>query len=131
MRRTPSADAAISARMSPTFCSGKRELRKKIRSAASLVTPASISLVGGTMMPSWKMSVVSGLIEPGAHAADVGEMRPAHHEAAAPAFMEHRRQQHLVVGVRDRAARAVAVVVPVEVARPHRLGREVARRPGR
>jgi hypothetical protein len=33
-------------------------------SVASLVLPASISLVGGTMMPSWKMSVVSGLIEP-------------------------------------------------------------------
>ena len=33
-------------------------------SVASLVAPASISLVGGMMMPSWKMSEVSGLIEP-------------------------------------------------------------------
>jgi hypothetical protein len=64
MRFTPSAALAISARMSPMFCSGKRELRKKIFSVPSLVTPASISLVGGTMMPSWKMSVVSGLIDP-------------------------------------------------------------------
>ena len=50
--------------MSPRLWSGKRELRWKISSAASLVRPASISLVGGTMMPSWKMSVVSGLIDP-------------------------------------------------------------------
>jgi hypothetical protein len=62
----------------------------------------------------------------GAQAADVGEMRPAHDEAAAPAVVEHRRQQYLVVGMRDGAARAVAVVVPVEVARPHGVGREVA-----
>ena len=33
--------------------------------AAALVSPAAISFVGGTMMPSWKMSVASGLIDPG------------------------------------------------------------------
>ncbi len=34
-------------------------------SAASFVTPAAISRVGGMMMPSWKMSVASGLMDPG------------------------------------------------------------------
>ena len=126
MRFTPSAALAISARMSPTFCSGKRELRKKIFSVASLVTPASIEL--GRRDDDAFLEDVRGVgaDRAGAHAADVGEMRPAHDEAAAPAVVEDRRQQHLVVGMGDRAARAVAVVVPVEIALAHGVGREVA-----
>ena len=34
-------------------------------SAASFTTPAATRRVGGMMMPSWKMSVVSALMEPG------------------------------------------------------------------
>jgi hypothetical protein len=62
----------------------------------------------------------------GAQPADVGEMRPGHHQRDPPTFVEGRRQQHLVIGMRDGAVGAVAVVVPVHVARPHALGREVA-----
>ena len=50
--------------MSPTLWSGKRELRWKMASVASFVTPAATSFVGGIMMPSWKISVASGLIDP-------------------------------------------------------------------
>ena len=126
MRFTPSAALAISARMSPTFCSGKRELRKKILSVASLVVPG-VDQLGRRDDDAFLEDVGGvGADRAGAQAADVGEMRPAHDEAAAPAVMEHRRQQHLVVGMRDRAARAVAVVVPVEVALAHGVGREVA-----
>ena len=52
-------------------------------------------------------------------------MRPAHHEGAAAAGVEHGSEQHLVVRVGHRAARAVAVIVPVEIARLHRVGREM------
>ena len=55
----------------------------------------------------------------GAEAADIGEMRPGHHECDAAPVVEDRRDQHLVVGMRDGAARAVAVVVPVDVAGLH------------
>ncbi len=60
----------------------------------------------------------------GVQAADIGEVRPAHDEAAKPVAEKHRRKQHLVVGMGDCSARGVAVVVPVDVAGMHGLDRE-------
>ena len=61
----------------------------------------------------------------GVQAADVGEMRPAHHEGAEATAVEHRRQQHLVVRISHGTLGAIAVIVPIEIARLHCLAREV------
>ena len=61
----------------------------------------------------------------GAEAADVGEMGPAHDEGDAFAAVEDGGEEDLVVAVGDGAMGAVAVVVPVEVARLHGGGREL------
>ena len=57
------------------------------------------------------------------HAADVPEVAPRLREGDELAAVEHRRGEHHVRRVGDAAARAVAVVVPVEVAGAHRGGR--------
>ena len=56
-------------------------------------------------------------------AADVVEMRPGLRERRELAVDEHRRGEHLVVEMRHAAVGRVAVVVPVEIARPHGVGR--------
>ncbi len=129
-RFTPSSTLAISARMSPWLCAGKARVAMEDRQRR-LVGHALVDQLRRRDDDAFLKDVGGvGADRAGAHAADVGEMRPAHHEGAAPAVLEDRRQQHLVVGMRDRAARAVAVVVPVEVARLHRVGAGSARRPG-
>ena len=75
------------------------------------------------MMPSWKISVASGEMLPARKPADVPEVAPRLGEGDEPAPMEHGGREDHVGRVRDAAARAVAVVVPVEIARPHRRRR--------
>ena len=57
--------AAINALESPSSRSGYRELRRMIRYASSFNSPRSIILMGGTKVPSWKISVLAGPMLPG------------------------------------------------------------------
>ena len=57
-------------------------------------------------------------------AADIGEMRPAHHKGAAPVAQKHRGQKHLIIRMRDGAFAAVAVIIPIEITRPDGLDRK-------
>ncbi len=58
-----------------------------------------------------------------AQPSDVPEVAPRLGEGQEAAAVEHGGREDHVRRVRDAAARAVTVVVPVEIARPHRLGR--------
>ena len=55
----------------------------------------------------------------GAQAADIGEMRPSHHEGAEHGAAEYRGEEHLVVAMRHRTAGAVAIVEPIQIPRLH------------
>ncbi len=64
-RRAPIRQAEHSASRSAARLSGIRELRVMIASAPRLGTPASQSLIGGTIRPSSKTLVALEGIEPG------------------------------------------------------------------
>ena len=124
-RRSPSRIAAMEARVSPLTISGKRELRKNMRSSSSATTPSRTTRTGGTMMPSWKMSVQSGDSEPGRMPPISLKCAQRLREGRELAVGEHGRQEHLVGRVGDGALRGVAVVEPVDVAGAHGVERVV------
>ena len=61
----------------------------------------------------------------GTQAANIGEVRPPHDEGATASGVEDRSQEHLIVRVRDRAAAAVTVVIPIQIARLNGLNRKM------
>ena len=66
IRRSPTRAAATPAHMSPTRKSGSRLLTFMISITDWFGRPSSISLIAGSRRPSWKISLASLEIEPGA-----------------------------------------------------------------
>ena len=116
------------ARMSPCRMSGKREFRRKMRNASSLSTPSPIDADGGHDDALVKDLGGVGRDAARAHAADVPEVAPRLGEAHQAPLVEHGRGEDHVGRVRHAAARAVAVVVPVQIAGPHGRPPDTARR---
>ena len=100
-----------------------------IVSAARFGTPGSHSRIGGTIRPSSNTLVARLGIEPGHGAADVVVVAEGLHERdhLRPVGPSEHRHRHAQVGqVPDAALGQVDVVVEEDVARPHRVEREVA-----
>ena len=102
-----------------------------MRSAASLRTPWSHSLIGGTIRPSSNTEVACEGIEPGT-APPMSSWWPkactnATTSGPSSVLDEHRHRHAQVRQVPDAALGQVDVVVEEDVARAHRVQREVAR----
>ena len=61
----------------------------------------------------------------GMQTADIGKMGPAHHEGTEPVAVKDQGQQDLIIGMRHGPVGAIAVIVPVEIARAHAVARKL------